>query len=56
MTGEDFSFITEAMPAAYVHLGTGNEALGSTSELHTPTFQIDEAVRCSRFIWCDAVS
>ena len=39
------SFITEAMPAAYMHLGIGNQSLGSTSELHTPTFNIDEAVR-----------
>ena len=44
MTGEDFAFITEAMPAAYMHLGIGNETLGTTSELHTPTFSIDEAV------------
>lgn len=39
------SFLTEAMPAAYFHLGVGNVTVGSTSELHTPTFKIDEAVR-----------
>ena len=47
MTGEDFAFITEALPAAYMHLGIGNETLGTTSELHTPTFRIDESVRGS---------
>jgi hypothetical protein len=50
MTGEDFAFITEALPAAYMHLGIGNETLSTTSELHTPTFRIDESVGAS-IVW-----
>ena len=54
MTGEDFSFITEAMPAAYFHLGIGNETVGSTAELHTPTFKMDETVPCTALMKHDA--
>lgn len=42
MTGEDFSFYTQHMPGCFYRLGTRNEALGLTSGLHTPTFNVDE--------------
>lgn len=41
---EDFSYFLDAAPGAFYHLGCANEALGITSALHTPTFNIDE--RC----------
>lgn len=43
MTGEDFSFYTQLMPACFYRLGTGNAAKGITSPVHTPTFDVDEA-------------
>ncbi|MFC2176058.1 M20 family metallopeptidase [Bacteroidota bacterium] len=42
MTGEDFSFYTHHMPGCFYRLGTGNEARGITSGVHTPTFDVDE--------------
>ncbi|MCB0636470.1 MAG: amidohydrolase [Lewinella sp.] len=42
MTGEDFSFYSQVMPACFYRLGTGNAAKGITSPVHTPTFDVDE--------------
>jgi len=42
MTSEDFSFYSLVKPACFYRLGTGNEAKGITSGVHTPTFDIDE--------------
>ena len=44
MTGEDFAFIADAVPSAYMFLGIRNETLGSVHELHTPSFMLDEQV------------
>ena len=43
MTGEDFSFFAQKIPACFYRLGTGNIAKGITSGVHTPTFNIDES-------------
>ena len=43
MTGEDFSFFAQKIPACFYRLGTGNKAKGITSGVHTPTFNIDES-------------
>ncbi|MFI5164458.1 MAG: M20 family metallopeptidase [Bacteroidia bacterium] len=43
MTGEDFSFFAEKIPACFYRLGTGNRSKGIISEVHTPTFNIDES-------------
>jgi metal-dependent amidase/aminoacylase/carboxypeptidase family protein len=42
MTGEDFSFFAQKIPACFYRLGTANTAKGITSGVHTPTFNIDE--------------
>jgi amidohydrolase len=42
MTAEDFAFISQQVPSCFYRLGTGNKALGITSGVHTPTFDIDE--------------
>lgn len=42
MTGEDFSFYAQKIPACFYRLGTGNKSKGITSGVHTPTFDIDE--------------
>lgn len=43
MTSEDFAFYSQAMPACFYRLGTGNPERGITSSVHTETFDIDEA-------------
>lgn len=43
MTGEDFSFFAQKIPACFYRLGTGNKSKGITSGVHTPTFDIDES-------------
>lgn len=43
MIGEDFSYYARLVPGGFFRLGTGNEALGTTSPLHTDTFEIDES-------------
>ena len=43
MTGEDFSFFAQQIPACFYRLGTGNKVKGITSGVHTPTFNIDES-------------
>ena len=45
MTGEDFAFIAEKVPSAYLFVGIRNETLGSVHELHTSEFMLDEQVR-----------
>jgi len=42
MAAEDFAFYSHEVPACFYRLGTGNEAKGITSGVHTPTFDIDE--------------
>lgn len=42
MTAEDFAFYSQHMPACFYRLGTRNESLGITSNVHTSTFDIDE--------------
>jgi len=42
MGAEDFSFYSQKIPACFYRLGTGNQAKGITSNIHTPTFNIDE--------------
>jgi amidohydrolase len=42
MTSEDFAYYSQAMPACFYRLGTGNKAKGITSGLHTDTFDIEE--------------
>lgn len=43
MTGEDFSFFAQKIPACFYRLGTGNKLKGIISGVHTPAFDIDEA-------------
>ena len=43
MTAEDFAYYSHEIPAVFYRLGTGNEALKTTSPLHTATFNIDES-------------
>ncbi len=43
MTAEDFSYYSQMMPACFYRLGTGNVKKGTTSSVHTPTFDIDES-------------
>ena len=42
MAAEDFSYYTQQVDACFYRLGTGNEARGIRSSVHTPTFDIDE--------------
>jgi amidohydrolase len=42
MTAEDFAYFSQAMPACFYRLGTGNPEKGITSPVHTNTFDIDE--------------
>jgi amidohydrolase len=42
MTGEDFAYYSQVMPACFYRLGTGNPERGITSPVHTTTFDIDE--------------
>jgi amidohydrolase len=39
---EDFSYYSQIIPASFYRLGTRNEAKNIVSNLHTPTFDIDE--------------
>jgi metal-dependent amidase/aminoacylase/carboxypeptidase family protein len=43
MTAEDFAYFSQAMPACFYRLGTGNPERGITSPIHTDTFDIDES-------------
>ncbi len=42
MGAEDFGYYTHYMPGCFFRLGVGNIAKGITSNVHTPTFNIDE--------------
>ena len=42
MAAEDFAYYTQKYPAVFFLVGIANESKGITSELHTPTFKIDE--------------
>jgi len=42
LAGEDFAYYSQVSDACFYRLGTGNEAKGITSAVHTPTFDIDE--------------
>lgn len=42
MTVEDFAYYAQKVPACFYRLGTANRHKGITSNLHTPTFDVDE--------------
>ncbi len=42
MGAEDFGYYTQIIPGCFFRLGTGNKELGITSNVHTPTFDVDE--------------
>ncbi len=42
MGGEDFAYYTHVVPGCFFRLGVGNVEKGITSNVHTPTFNIDE--------------
>lgn len=42
MGAEDFAYYSHKIPACFFRLGAGNKALGITSGVHTPTFNVDE--------------
>ncbi len=42
MGAEDFGYYAQQIPGCFYRLGVRNEALGITSGVHTPTFNIDE--------------
>jgi len=42
MAAEDFAFYSQEVDACFYRLGVRNEAKGITSNVHTPTFNIDE--------------
>lgn len=42
MGAEDFGYYTQHIPGCFFRLGTGNQELGITSNVHTPTFDVDE--------------
>ncbi|GJM97611.1 hypothetical protein PR202_ga14548 [Eleusine coracana subsp. coracana] len=44
MGAEDFSFYSQAVPAAFYYIGVRNETLGSVHTGHSPYFMIDEDV------------
>ncbi|MBC8514789.1 amidohydrolase [bacterium] len=44
MGGEDFSYFAQRVPGAFMVLGSGNEALGTTVSVHHPQFKLDEDV------------
>ena len=42
LTGEDFAYYSQLMPACFYRLGTGNVDRGITASVHSPHFDIDE--------------
>ncbi|MDP3462527.1 MAG: M20 family metallopeptidase [Bacteroidales bacterium] len=44
MTAEDFAWYTHAVPSCFYRIGTANASKGISSGLHTPQFDIDEAM------------
>lgn len=43
MGGEDFAFYSHKIPGCFFRLGVGNKEKNITSNVHTPTFNIDES-------------
>lgn len=43
MGAEDFGYYSQVIPGCFYRLGVMNKALGITSGVHTPTFNIDES-------------
>ena len=43
MTAEDFSYFSQEAPSCFYRLGVRNESKGIVSNLHTATFNVDEA-------------
>jgi hippurate hydrolase len=43
MGAEDFAFYAHQIPGCFFRLGAGNKSKGITSNVHTPTFNIDES-------------
>jgi hippurate hydrolase len=43
MGAEDFGYYSQQIPGCFFRLGTANKALGITSGVHTPRFNIDES-------------
>ena len=43
MASEDFAWYSQQVNSCFYRLGTGNEAKGIVSGVHTPTFDIDES-------------
>lgn len=43
MGAEDFAFYSQQIPACFFRLGVGNKNKGIISNVHTPTFNIDES-------------
>ena len=43
MGAEDFAYYSHQIPGCFFRLGAGNKEKGITSNVHTPTFNIDEA-------------
>lgn len=42
MTAEDFAYFSQRVPSVFYRFGVANEAKGISSNLHTPTFDLDE--------------
>lgn len=42
MTAEDFAFFSQRLPSCFYRLGIANPVKGAGSNLHTPTFDVDE--------------
>jgi len=42
MTAEDFAYFAQHVPSCFYRLGIRNEEMGIISNLHTPTFNVDE--------------
>ncbi len=42
MTSEDFSYFAKEVPSCFYRIGVRNEERGIVSNLHTPTFDVDE--------------
>jgi len=42
MTAEDFAYFAQHIPSCFYRLGIRNEEMGIISNLHTPTFNVDE--------------
>jgi metal-dependent amidase/aminoacylase/carboxypeptidase family protein len=43
MTAEDFSYFAREVPATFYRLGIRNRGKRIDSNLHTPTFDVDES-------------